>query len=270
MNGAASAKRFPVHLCRPDDFHASSPGHLSFLSYNIQVGIQTRQYSDYFLRSWQHFWPSRSRQSNLDRIGELLRHFDVVALQEADGGSFRSGFVNQVEYLAKKADQPYWYQQLNRNLGPVAQHSNGIISRFPPHEINTHTLPGLPGRGAIVVKLGDQEPLVVVMMHLALSRRAQNQQLSFIRNLIALYPNVILMGDMNTHSLRLLYDSPLKDSGLKSAHARATFPSWQPQRCLDQILVSRHLKITRMGVLDFPMSDHLPVAIEIEWPPNKN
>lgn len=270
MKSVVSTKRFPAHLCQPAEFHASTPGHLSFLSYNIQVGIQTRHYPDYLLKAWQHLWPSKTRLANLDRISELVRHFDVVALQEADGGSFRSGFINQVEYLAKQADQPYWYQQLNRNLGRLAQHSNGIISRFPPHQIDTHSLPGLPGRGAIVVQLGDSEPLLVVMMHLALSRRGQNQQLRFIRNLIAMYRNVVLMGDMNTHSLRLLYDSPLKDAGLKSAHARATFPSWQPQRCLDQILVSKHLKITRMGVLDFPLSDHLPVALEIAWPPVKN
>lgn len=264
---SAAANHFPVQLCAPDDFyHKLDPNHLSLLSYNIQVGIHTRRYQDYLFKSWQHVWPCRSRMENLDKISELVRHFDLVALQEVDGGSFRTGFINQVEYLATRSGQPYWFQQLNRNLGRLAQHSNGVISRFEPHSIDTHALPGVRGRGAIAFQFGDVEPLLVVMMHLALSKRAQDQQLRFIRNLIRQYPHVILMGDMNTHSMRLLYDSPLRDCHLKSAHARATFPSWQPQRCLDHILVSKHLQIVQMGVLDFTLSDHLPVALEIKLP----
>ncbi len=267
MKSAVAASQFPVQLSAPDEFfHKRSPNHLSLLSYNVQVGIHTRRYQDYLFKSWQHVWPCRSRLDNLNKIGDLVSHFDVVALQEVDGGSFRSGFVNQVEYLARQSGQPYWFQQLNRNLGRFAQHSNGVISRYQPHTIDMHALPGPPGRGAIACQLGEAEPLLVVMMHLALGKRTQDQQLRFIRNLIQQYPHVILMGDMNTHSLRLLYDSPLKDCGLKSAHARATYPSWQPQRCLDHILVSQHLQIVKMGVLDFPLSDHLPVALEIELP----
>lgn len=269
MKSTAVVNQFPVQLSTPDDFfRKQDPAHLSLLSYNIQVGIHTRHYQDYVFKSWQHFWPCRSRLENLNKISELVRHFDLVALQEVDGGSFRSGFINQVEYLATHSGQPYWFHQLNRDLGRFAQHSNGVISRFEPHTIDTHALPGVRGRGAIAFQLGEAEPILVVMMHLALGKRAQDLQLRFIRNLIQQYPHVVLMGDMNTHSLRLLYDSPLKDCGLKSAHARATFPSWQPQRCLDHILVSKHLNIVRMGVLDFPLSDHLPVAIEIELPGN--
>jgi endonuclease/exonuclease/phosphatase family metal-dependent hydrolase len=267
MKASKHVYEFPVHLSDPSDFyHKDDPSHLTLLSFNIQVGIHTRHFPDYFLKSWQHVWPSRQRLLNLDRIGDLISHFDVVALQEVDGGSFRTGFVNQVEYLAKKSGQPFWHQQLNRNLGRFAQHSNGLISRFEPHRVDAHALPGLPGRGAIVVQLGEKHPVVIVMLHLALSKKGQDQQLRFIRNLIQQYRHVIVMGDMNTHSLRLLNDSPLRECGLKSAHARATFPSWQPHRCLDHILVSNHLNIVRMGVLDFPLSDHLPVALEIEMP----
>ncbi|MCH8529952.1 MAG: endonuclease/exonuclease/phosphatase family protein [Saccharospirillum sp.] len=269
MTTKASRTHFPVQLCPPDDFlHKQNPNHLTLLSYNMQVGIHTRHYQDYLYKSWQHLWPSRSRLQNLQRIGNLIKHFDVVALQEADGGSFRSHFINQIEYLANLAGQPYWYQQLNRNLGRLAQHSNGVISRYHPIAIETHALPGLRGRGAIAVQFGTRDPLLLVMMHLALSKKGQDQQLRFVSHLIQRYPHVVLMGDMNTHTSRLLTDSPLSSCGLKAAHARATFPSWQPQRCLDHILVSNHLNITRVGVLDFPLSDHLPVALEIELPGN--
>ena len=213
--------------------------------------------------------PHAKRVNNLNAIASVLPDFDIVALQEVDGGSLRSGFVNQTEYLALKGRFPYWYQQLNRNLGKFAQHSNGLLSRYQPSNLEDHKLPGIiPGRGAIVAQFGrSEDPLLVVMMHLALSRRTRNIQLSYIRELVQSFRHVVLMGDMNTHAEQLLNHSPLKDSGLQSAHwGQNTFPSWKPHKSLDHILVSQSLLVNRMEVLNIPISDHLPVAVEIEIP----
>ena len=242
---------------------------LRLLSFNIQIGINTQQYHHYITRSWQHFLPHSSRNSNLDRIAGLLPDFDLVALQEADGGSLRSGFINQTEYLAFKGHFPYWYHQINRNLGRLAQHSNGLLSRIEPLDIEDHKLPGLlPGRGAIVARFGNKsEPLTVIMLHLALSQRARKIQLSYIRDVVQSSQHVVLMGDMNTHADQLLNDSPLKDTGLYAAHwGKNTFPSWRPKRSLDHILISPSIMVNKFGVLNTPISDHLPVAVEIEIP----
>ena len=262
----------------PRNVHCSEVGYhsrpqqlrcLRLLSFNIQVGINTQQYRHYFTRSWQHVLPHAKRVSNLDRIAATLKDFDLVALQEADGGSLRSGFVNQTEYLALKGQFPYWYHQINRNLGKLAQHSNGLLSRYKPNNLQDHKLPGLiPGRGAIVSEFGSKsDPLVIVMMHLALSQRARNIQLSYIRELVQEYNHIVLMGDMNTHAEQLLNESPLKNSNLQAAHwGQNTFPSWRPSRSLDHILISPSLIVHQVGVLDMPISDHLPVAVEIEVP----
>ncbi|MBV1959133.1 MAG: endonuclease/exonuclease/phosphatase family protein, partial [Pseudomonadales bacterium] len=114
--------------------------HLRLVTYNIQVGIQTEKYRHYVTRGWQHLLPHNLRNQNLDRIADTLREFDVVALQETDGGSYRSGFINQVEYLADKAEFPYWYQQLNRNLGKLGQHGNGLLTRIKPEILEDHKL----------------------------------------------------------------------------------------------------------------------------------
>lgn len=243
--------------------------HLSLLTFNIQVGISTSSYHHYLTRSWQHFLPHKGRAENLDKIARLLRHYDVVALQECDGGSLRSGFVNQVQYLAENGGFPYWYQQLNRNLGRVAQHSNGLLSRFRPLDVEEHRLPGLiPGRGAIVARYGDPaDPLVLVMMHLSLSASAQNRQLGYIRDLIADYRHVVLMGDMNNHAEQLLQRSPLSASDLIPLPSTAhSFPSWRPERALDHILVSPSLRVQRAEVVAYPVSDHLPIAMDIVLP----
>ncbi|TBW58833.1 EEP domain-containing protein [Marinobacter halodurans] len=243
--------------------------HIRLLTYNIQVGISTSSYHHYFTRSWQHILPHRRRIENLDKISQLLRNYDVVALQECDGGSLRSGFINQVQYLAEASGIPYWYQQLNRNLGRLAQHSNGLLSRFRPLDVTEHKLPGLiPGRGAIVARYGDPgDPLVLVMMHLSLSAQAQNRQLGFIRDLISEYQHVVLMGDMNNHAEQLLGNTPLSETDLvplpETAHS---FPSWRPERALDHILVSPSLEIRRAEVINHPVSDHLPIAMDIALP----
>ena len=240
---------------------------LRLLSFNIQVGNSTQNYRHYLTRSWQHVLPHKGRAGNLEKIGGLLSDFDLVALQEADGGSHRSGYVNQVKYLAQQGEFPYWYQQLNRNLGRLAQHSNGVLSRLRPTAIEDHPLPGPAGRGAILVRFGDgPDALVVVVMHLALGTKTRTRQLAYIRELIEGYQHQVLMGDMNTHANDLLQSSPLRDLGLLAPQMEATFPSWRPQRCLDHILLSPSLTLERVQVLDQPISDHLPVAVEIRLP----
>ena len=263
-----------VGLCDPrvnehhlGDDNLPQDGRLRLLSFNIQVGISTERYRHYVTRSWQHLLPHTGRSGNLQKIGQLLNDFDLVALQEADGGSLRSGYVNQVEHLAHLGAFPYWYQQLNRNLGRFAQHSNGVLSRLKPQLLEDHPLPGPAGRGAILVRFGEgEDALVVVMMHLALGSKTRARQLAYIRELISGYRHQVLMGDMNTHATDLLQHSPLRDLGLIAPQVEATFPSWRPQRCLDHILLSPSLTLERVEVLSQPISDHLPVAVEIRLP----
>ena len=244
-------------------------GRIRLLTFNIQVGIATEAYHHYFTRSWQHLLPHSQRRDNLDRIAELLLDYDVVALQECDGGSLRSGFVNQVQYLANQSGFPYWRQQLNRNLGRIAQHSNGILSRYQPLRVEEHRLPALiPGRGAMMAFYGNPEdPLVLVLMHLSLSKGAQNRQLGYIRELIAPYRHVVLMGDMNAHAEQLLTHSPLRSAELIPLPDSAmSFPSWRPEKALDHILVSPSLDVHDTRVVNYAVSDHLPISMEIEIP----
>ena len=73
---------------------------LYLLTYNIQAGSQTTSFRDYVTKSWKQILPHRLQMHNLNAIGDLLEDYDFVGLQEVDGGSFRSGFVNQTRYLA--------------------------------------------------------------------------------------------------------------------------------------------------------------------------
>ena len=159
---------------------------LRLISYNIQAGASTARYREYLTGSWQHVLPHPNKRRNLNAVAELVTAFDIVALQEADGGSLRSGFNNQVQYLAELAQFPWWSHQANRNVAALAASSNGLLSRVEPSEVVDHKLPGaIPGRGALAVRYGTpRQGLLVVIAHLALTRNARRKQCHYLAELI--------------------------------------------------------------------------------------
>jgi endonuclease/exonuclease/phosphatase family metal-dependent hydrolase len=242
---------------------------LRLMSYNIQSGVYTRHFREYLTKGWKQWLPHRERLLNLNRIAAMLREYDLVGLQEVDSGSLRSGFVDQTEYLANLGGFPFWYSQVNRNMGKIAQHSNGVLSRLRPTRIVEHKLPGLPGRGAILLDLpvSDGGTLGLCIIHLALGRRARGRQLEHVAELVSLYRYLVLMGDFNCNCESPALRDLMGSSGLRGPSCEMkTFPSWRPMRNLDHILVSASLHIAGARVLDYPMSDHLPVCMEVRMP----
>lgn len=249
---------------------ASAAGQrLRLLSYNIQTGVSSSSYRQMLTHSWKHVLPHPERIENLGRIAQLLSGYDVVGLQEVDAGSLRSGFINQTEYIARQASFPFWYHQTNRKLGKIAQHSNGLLTRYRPTEIDDHKLPGaIPGRGALFVRFGGTEQsLVIVILHLALGRRARARQLGYVSEVARDFRHVVIMGDLNCRS-----DSPEIQALLRNSRLREpapdlyTWPSWRPERNIDHILVSDSLQVERAQVLNQTYSDHLPIAMDIFVP----
>lgn len=240
---------------------------VKLLTFNIQAGIQTRRYHQYLTKSWKHLLPHESRVTNLNRIADVVSEYDLVALQEIDAGSLRSGFMNQVEYLAYRARFPYWYTQLNRDLGPFAQVGNGLLSRVQPEQLEDHKLPGvIPGRGAIVARFPfEGSDLLVILLHLSLGKPSRRRQLSYVRDLIEGHKYVVLMGDMNSHLSKVLFASPLAKSDLRPAEeVQPTYPAWSPAVALDHVLVSSSLAISDYEVLPCRLSDHRPIAVSID------
>jgi endonuclease/exonuclease/phosphatase family metal-dependent hydrolase len=242
---------------------------IRILSYNVQVGISTKKHMDYLTSSWKHFMPHTKRAENLKRLAKLISGFDIVGLQELDSGSFRSGFVNQTEYLASAAGFDCWYDKVNRNMGPVAKHSMGVLSRFQPEVVERHDLPGLPGRGCLVVTYGKDKHFSIILAHLSLGKRARLKQVDFLCELIKDLSNVVLMGDLNCIPKSEEIEKLKKKAGLKDhGSARPSYPSWNPVQRLDHILVSSNLIIRNAGVLQWSLSDHLPISMEIELSQN--
>ena len=242
---------------------------LRILSYNLQVGIKTSRASQYITGSWKHFIPHTQRLDNLDNTIHFLETYDIVGLQETDGGSLRSNYINLTEYLANKAGFPHWYHQVNRNLGHIAKHSNGLLSHFKPYEIENIRLPGLiPGRQAILAKYGNKkETLAVFVLHLALSKRARMRQLSMIADKVNQYEHAVVMGDLNckvdSDEMKKLFSQTKLHEPVEELH---TFPSWRPQHHIDHILVTSELEVLKAKPLKHVCSDHLPIMMEVKIP----
>src|SRR5690625_2665557 len=143
-----------------------------------------------------------------------------------------------------------------------------LLSRIKPSDIEEHRLPGaIPGRGAMVVRYGEgRQAFYLVVLHLALGRRARAQQLEYVADLIKTRPNTVVMGDFNAgpaahEVLRFCRQADLIQPG----ESALTFPSWQPQRAIDQILVSPGIRVREIRALPVTFSDHQPLAMTIEF-----
>jgi endonuclease/exonuclease/phosphatase family metal-dependent hydrolase len=247
---------------------AEGPRSLRLLSFNIHAATSTERFHQYVTHSWRQVLPNSQRVENLDQISDLVGSFDMVALQEVDTGSLRSGFLNQSRYIATHAGMPYCFHQSNRKVGTMSLTGNGFLSRFEPRAVEEHRLPGvIPGRGSMILRFGGARGLVIAVVHLALGRRARDQQLKYLVEHLDDAHHLVVLGDFNTH-----VDSPQVQAFCSALELDAptrellSYPSWQPQRSIDHILVSRRLNTREARAIDVPVSDHRPVALQVELP----
>jgi endonuclease/exonuclease/phosphatase family metal-dependent hydrolase len=241
---------------------------LRLLSYNIQLGLSTGHYGHYFTRAWRHALPGPGMLRELDRIADLARDYDFVAVQEADAGSLRTMYLNQVEYLAGRAEFPHWGIAITRDLRPVARHCLGFLSRLTPMQVTEHALPSLiPGRRALEIVLGAEAGgLRMIVTHLSLGAGARKRQLDYLGRVMAGPAPAILLGDLNCEHDSLQRHPAFKRTGRRAVAPMPTFPSWRPTRHLDHILVPPEIELHSLHAPPVKYSDHLPVAAEISIP----
>lgn len=240
---------------------------LKILSFNAQVGIPSKGPVHYLFNTWRHFLPHKSQIENLDLIAQLIKDYDIVGMQELDSGSFRSGGIDQISYLAKRCEFEFKFQQINRNLGKYAQHAKGLLSKKPLVDFKLYKLPSvIPGRGAMTGVLEtDTGPILIINIHLSLMKKAQAMQMQFLTDLVNRHDRVIMTGDFNLTPNRLLASPLIKNTNLKIANLDTlTYPSWKPKKLIDYILVSDNIEVLEHHTIKSLLSDHLPVAVKIQ------
>ena len=248
----------------------SERARLRLFCFNIHAGNSQGKFREYLTRGWRHILPDTGKHKNLSELAKLLGQVDIAALQEVDGGSLRSGFMNQASYLAELSAFPYWWQQRNRRIGRIAESSNCLFSRAQPTLVEDHPLPGrIPGRGALLAVFGEgRESLAVAISHLSLGSQARARQFDFLHDLLSPYRHSVVMCDFNCQPNSPGFRRFMERSGLAvpGPHALPTYPAWQPDRAIDHILISHDIHPLRYEAPSFQLSDHLPVAVDIELP----
>ena len=106
-----------------------------------------------------------------------------------------------------------------------------------------------------------------MLVHLSLGQKARLRQIDYLCDLVGQFDHVILMGDMNCQTDSAEMQQLKRRTGLiSSGSPMPSYPSWNPTRRIDHILVSPSIAIEETRVLSHAFSDHLPVAMTISLP----
>lgn len=217
--------------------------------------------------SFRYVLPHRQAIANLDHIADRLQKFDMVGLQEADCGSFRSNQIQQAQYIAFRADIPYCLTQVTRDIGAIASIGLALLSRFPCIHVERHKLPASRhGRGLLeaVFHIAGKD-VAVFVTHLSLKQSSRIRQLRYIAHRLNDHEHAILMGDLNCEPNSEEFHMLLREAALNASdNTPASFPSWQPQRRIDHVLTRGEPRIISLETVPFVGSDHLPVIAEVE------
>lgn len=253
------------------------PGHkgvLKLLSLNVAHGRKDA--------TNQIFVSKNQIQQNLRQIASVIvkQDADIVALQEADGPSRWSGSFDHVEFLAKKANYPWYYRAVNAHSW-IFNYGTAILSRWPVSETlayNFKPSPPTVNKGFLLTRMRwkpdpatDKEINIdVVSVHLDFSRqKVREKQIAEMREMLSTRNNpVIILGDFNSNWFS-------KKSVVKRLAENGKLHAYKPQadnlptytgsgRRLDWILISKELEFISYKVLPNKLSDHLMVVAEIQ------
>lgn len=213
---------------------------------------------------------------------------DVVALQEVDvHWGARSGFRDQASELAEALGMEMRFAPIYtlpgvEGAGRVREFGVALLSRHPIRSFTNHPLTRLstqephpvprpqPGLLEATVEVRGA-PVRVFNTHLdyRADPAVRRQQVAEMTALIGGSPRLTLVfGDLNAEPsapeiLPLL--ERLSDAWT-SAEGGLTFPSDEPVKRIDYVLVSRDLQVRRAHVPSATASDHRPVVVEIAFP----
>jgi endonuclease/exonuclease/phosphatase family metal-dependent hydrolase len=227
---------------------------LRILSYNIHHGAGNDEVLD------------------LERIARLVRSLDphLVALQEVDKGTERTGGVDQAAELGRLTGMSPVFGTFMDYQG--GEYGMAVLSALPIVGWRNHRLPeGPEPRSALAARVrlpGDAGELTFVGIHLY---RTAEERLAQARRLLEVLPAdepVILAGDFNSTPesavmtlVRETFTIPDKGSD------HFTFPSHRADREIDFMAWRPAGRFTAVEsrVIDEPVaSDHRPVLLVVE------
>lgn len=215
---------------------------------------------------------------DLRRIARVIADAgaDLVALNEVDRVTRRSGGVDQPAELATMLDMHWDYCASIPYQG--GEYGNAVLSRLPIVRSQVHRLPKL-GNEARTLLHAEVEwgggPLNFLVTHLGLGEDEQRGQLEAIAGVVnELAGPKIVAGDFNFDVMQqdLFQHMPpgirdawrLQQNGAPVWGTGDTFPADKPEKRIDYILISAELTVhDPFRPIPTLASDHLPVVGEV-------
>lgn len=188
----------------------------------------------------------------------------IIALQELDSVTQRSKGIDVLKELAATTGMYASYGAAIAFQG--GKYGVGILSKEKPLTQKTIPLPGT--EEARVLLMVEFENYVVFCSHFSLTEQDRISSVKLIEEQLKGYQKpVLLVGDLNDTPGSTMMQMLQQSFQLVSANG-LSFPSNEPDRCIDYILVRHHQKVQvlQTEVLNEPVaSDHRPVMVEIKW-----
>ena len=225
-------------------------------------------------------------QGNLEKIVSLIKEYqpDILTLQEVDRGSMLSGNFNQFDFLSAKLQYPYKYFAPSCSVVFMGKSffvsGNAIFSKYPLENCEAFVFAfSFPtdrmGFAVADARLAGGRVVTVASVHLVwldwIQFNSRAHQLDLIRRVIEERKSpAVIAGDMNCDFLG-------KEASLRSFVNRLnlnvydpenkninTSPSWNPDRRIDWILLSKEIGFISYKNINNQVSDHLAVFAELQ------
>ena len=247
---------------------AAAPLRLRVLTYNI------------------HHGEGSDRKVDLERIARVVSEQkpDLVALQEVDVKTQRTGGVDQPAVLAKLTGL---HAAFGRGIDyQGGQYGNAILSRFPIRGTHVYPLPAKDGeerRNALVVTVRPREDgpeITFVATHLNYRDEAERlREAEEIHRVLKDREDkpTILAGDLNARPESKTigrfvpgWKDAAAEGGKGDAGAAPTFPADKPNRRIDFVMLRPPAawQVVETKVVAEPVaSDHRPVLAVVELKP---
>lgn len=191
---------------------------------------------------------------------------DVVAIQEVDCKTKRSSNVDVLAELSSLTDMYSTYgAAIDFDAG---KYGVGILSKEQP--LNHHNIP-LPGREeARTMLVTEFTEYVLACTHWSLTKEDRIASVAMVNELAKLYDKPVFMaGDFNMEPESEEFLVLSENWNVLNNLKKNTFPSDNPDRCIDYIFVysqwGKFVKLLQDCVLDEPIaSDHRPLFVDVK------
>lgn len=227
-------------------------------------------------------WNLKSCERGLTGIIQGLRSLDaeLIALQEVECGTFRSGGMNQATFLAKEAGFAYSHFFKARDCGP-GEYGLALLSRHPLTDCRSSPLPVVPnvqkrvlGSAVAHMPWGRLSVHVTHFTHVFHARKLRLRQAMHVLEAIDADPLPrVLLGDFNDVPGSLMHRAlgrrlvdVFKHAGEGRGGTFPLVPKLVTPR-IDYIWTSPDLAPTRARVLRTRASDHHILTAEVEARP---